>query len=72
MPTTVRSRVIAVPNILLDDFFPLFVLFISMSRIVCGNIKKKTGKKCVYNPTDLEAAVPEIQQRTAKKVAGRK
>ena len=31
-----------------------------MSRITSGNIKKKKEKKCVYNPADLEAALPEI------------
>jgi hypothetical protein len=32
-----------------------------MNRIRCVNIKnKKEGKKCVYNPEDLEAALTEI------------
>jgi hypothetical protein len=31
-----------------------------MSRITSGRAKKKAGK-CVYNPADLEVALPEIQ-----------
>jgi hypothetical protein len=33
-----------------------------MSRIISGRIKKKAGKKCVYNPADLEVALPETRQ----------
>jgi hypothetical protein len=29
-----------------------------MNRITTGRIMKKAGKKCVYNPADLEVALP--------------
>jgi hypothetical protein len=34
-----------------------------MSRITSGRIKKKAGKKCVYNPADLEMALSETRQK---------
>ena len=51
--------------------FPIF-LFFNMSWITSGRIKKKAGKN-VYNPTDLEVALPGdlrgIEEK--KKVAAR-
>jgi len=42
-----------------------------MSRITSGSAKKKRQEKCVYNPADLEVALPEIQKGIIKKVAAR-
>lgn len=43
-----------------------------MNRIKCGRIKqKKEGKKCVYKPEDLEAALTEIRGLKPKKVAAK-
>jgi hypothetical protein len=42
-----------------------------MSRITTGRIKKKAGKKYVYHPADLGAALLEIRGGIAKKAAPR-
>jgi hypothetical protein len=47
-------------------------LFINLSWITSDRIKKRAGKKCVYNPVDLEATLPEFQGGTAKKTAENK
>ena len=51
-----------------DDIFLFFLRFIKMNKIKCVRIKKKKeGKKCVYNPEDLEAALTEIRGIKPKK-----
>jgi len=48
-----------------------YFLFISMSRITSGRIKKKAGKR-VYKPADLEAVLPETRGDIAQQAATRK
>jgi hypothetical protein len=43
-----------------------------MNRITSGRIKKKAGKNCVYNPADLEAALPEIGRGVTKRAPVRR
>jgi len=40
--------------------------------ITSGRIKKKAGKNCVYNPADLEAALPELRGDVKKKTLVRR
>jgi len=44
-----------------------YFLFINTTRITFGRIKKKARKKCVYNPADLQVALPESQGGIPKK-----
>jgi hypothetical protein len=43
-----------------------YFLFFNMSRITFGMIKKKAGKN-IYNPTDLEVALPRDLRGIKKK-----
>jgi len=52
---------LAVPKMLPDG---ISLLLFSLTS---GGIKKKAGKKCVYNPADLRAALRAIQQGINKK-----
>jgi len=49
-----------------------YFLFINLSNITSGRIKKKEGKTCVDNPADLEAALPETRGDIAQQAATRK
>jgi len=54
-----------------DENFPYF-LFINISKITSGRIKKKSMKICVYNPAELWTILQEIRGSIAKKQGGRK
>ena len=60
-----------VPKMLSDENFPYF-LFINISKITSGWIKKKSMKICAYNPAELWTILQEIRGSIAKKQGGRK
>jgi hypothetical protein len=43
-----------------------------MNKITSGRIKKKNEKKCVYNPTGLEAALQGTRGDISQKAATKK
>jgi len=61
-------KLLAVPQILLDDIS----LFRHSSTWLHLEGLKKAGKNCVYNPADLETALPELRRSVTKKALVRR